>query len=143
MYYYLLAIAYIVNLLLFGILPSIGTYVMLPNSQSAYYIASLVLLISNLLSVIIALVGKSRLQLSTIISLSFIATCLTVYVIVLAALSPCLPLHDTIGGAIIAIGLFWLGAISQMGALSGSIPMYFLINNMHVFKSRQVCRSYC
>ncbi|CAF4701065.1 unnamed protein product, partial [Rotaria socialis] len=157
MYYYLLAIAYIVNLLLFGILPSIGTYVMLPYSQSAYYIASLVLPISSLLSVIIALVGKSRLQLSAIISLSFIATCLTVYVIVLAALSPCPPLHDTIGGAVIAIvcyftaelvysyirlvianrvrqeyerehGLFWLGAISQMGALSGSIPMYFLIN---------------
>ncbi|CAF1581173.1 unnamed protein product [Rotaria magnacalcarata] len=172
MYYYLLVIAYIVNLLLFGILPSIGTYVMLPYSQSAYYIASLVLPISSPLSVIIALVGKSRLQLSAIISLAFIATCLTVYVIVLAALSPCPPLHDTIGGAIIAIacyftaelvysyirlvianrvrqeyerehGLFWLGAISQMGALSGSIPMYFLINNMHVFKSRQVCQSYC
>jgi riboflavin transporter 2 len=78
MYYSLLALAYFTSIILFGILPSIGTYVMLPYSQYAYYISSIVLPISNPLSVIIALVGTSRLGFYNIIALCFTATCTTV-----------------------------------------------------------------
>lgn len=171
-YYFLLFVGFATNIILYGILPSIGTYVMLPYSHGAYYISSLVLPLSGPVSIIFGLVGRSRLQLPTIIGVHFIATCISIYIITIAALSPCPPLHDTISGAVIAIicyftavllysyirlvianlirqdfkhehGLFWLGAVSQMGVLSGSIPMYFLINNLHVFKSREVCRNYC
>lgn len=172
MYYFLLLITYFISIILFGILPSIGTYVMLPYSQRAYYISSIILPISNPLSVVVSLVYRTRLSLSMILTLCFTATCTALYVIVVATLSPCPPLHDTVGGAILvtasyfiaqllyyyirivianrirlefqpSTGLFWLGAVNQIGALSGSIPMYFLINTFQLFKSREVCQSYC
>ena len=172
MYYSLLLIIYFISIILFGILPSIGTYVMLPYSQRAYYISSIILPISNPLSIIVSVLYRTCLSLSMILALCFAATCTAVYVIVVATLSPCPPLHDTVGGAILVTtcyftaqliyyylrivianrirleyqpntGLFWLGAVNQVGALSGSIPMYFLINTFQLFKSREVCQIYC
>jgi riboflavin transporter 2 len=87
-------------------------------------------------------------------------------------LSPCPPLHDSAGGAVLIIscyflsnlayyyirlvignqirqeykresGLFWFGAASQMGSLVGAIPMCLLVNTYSVFKSRDVCKTYC
>ncbi|CAF1067076.1 unnamed protein product [Rotaria sordida] len=172
LYHSLLAIAYFSYIFLYGILPIIITYAMLPYSHTAFYISRIIPPITGPLSVIINRVNKNRLGLSSIIILCFIATCTSTYVIIIAILSPCPPLHDTVFGAIIALacvftsqllynyvrvvianrirqeykcnnGLFWLGAAFRMGALSGTIPMYVLINIFHIFKSREACRSYC
>ncbi len=108
----------------------------------------------------------------TISGLFIFATCISLYVTIIAFLSPSPPLHDSTGGGIIIIscyflaylffyyvrlvignrirreyqresGLFWLGAISQMGSLVGAIPMFLLVNVYDVFKSRNVCQAYC
>ncbi|CAF0855762.1 unnamed protein product [Rotaria sordida] len=171
-YYSLLIIAFLSSIILFGILPSIGTYAVLPYSQRAYYISSIILPISNPLSVLIGLFIRSILKYISIFILFTFATCVSLYVIIVAFLSPCPPFHDTTGGAILVIscyfltylvfyyirlvignrvrqeyqnhsGLFWLGAASQMGSLLGAIPMYLLINIYNKFKSRNACQVYC
>ncbi|CAF0914386.1 unnamed protein product [Rotaria sp. Silwood1] len=171
-YYILLIIGFLSSIILFGILPSIGTYAVLPYSQRAYYISSIILPISNPLSVLIGLFIRSILKYILIFILFILATCVSLYVIIVAFLSPCPPLHDTTEGAILVIGcyflaylifyyirlvignrvrqeyqrhsgLFWLGAASQMGSLVGAIPMYLLVNTFNVFKSRNACQVYC
>lgn len=171
-YYSLLSIAFASSIILFGILPAIGTYAVLPYSQRAYYISSIILPIANPLSVLIGLLIRHILNFFTIFILFIVATILSIYVIVVAFLSPCPPLHDTIGGGILIIscyfishlilyyirivignrirqeyrresGLFWLGASSQMGSLVGAIPMFLLVNVYEVFESRYVCQDYC
>ncbi|CAF2768968.1 unnamed protein product [Rotaria sp. Silwood2] len=171
-YHSLLIIGFLSSIILFGILPSIGTYAVLPYSQHAYYISSIILPISNPLSVLIGLFLRSILKYISIFILFILATCISLYVIIVAFLSPCPPLHDTAEGAILVIscyfvaylifyyirlvignrirqeyrrhsGLFWLGAASQMGSLVGAIPMYLLVNTYNVFKSRNACQVYC
>jgi hypothetical protein len=171
-YYSLLIIGFLTSIILFGVLPSIGTYAVLPYSQSAYYISSIILPISSPLSVLIGLFTRSILKFISITILFIFATCASLYVIIVAFLSPCPPLHDSTGGAILVVscyflaylafnyirlvignqirqeylresGLFWLGATSQMGSLVGAIPIYLLVNTFHVFKSRNVCQNYC
>ena len=171
-YYALLFIGFVSSIILFGILPSIGTYAVLPYSQRAYYISSILLPISNPLSVLIGLLVRSILKFTLICVLFAFAIGVSIYVIVVSFLSPCPPLHDSVGGGILVIscyflahlcmyyvrlvignrirqeyqresGLFWYGAASQMGSLVGAIPMFLLINVFNVFKSRNVCQSYC
>ena len=172
LYYGLLTIGFLSSIILFGILPSIGTYAVLPYSQRAYYISSLILPISNPLSVLIGLFLRSIVKFLWITVLFSVATCAAVYVLLVALLSPCPPLHDSTAGAVIVVacyfltylvlyyirlvignrirqeykresGLFWLGAASQMGSLVGAIPMYLLVNTFSVFQSRNVCQAYC
>ncbi|UJR36692.1 hypothetical protein I4U23_029409 [Adineta vaga] len=97
------------------------------------------------------------LNILTLTILFLFATFASIYVIIVAALSPCPPLHDSTGGAILVIvlgnrirqeypyesGLFWFGASSQFGSLIGAIPMYLLINVYNLFQSRNVCQTYC
>lgn len=171
-YHILLFIGFLSSIILFGILPSIGTYAVIPYSQRAYYISSIVLPISNPLSVLIGLFIRSILSFTSIFVLFILSVCASLYVIVVAFLSPCPPLHDTAIGATLVItcyflaylilyyvrlvignrirqeyqrnsGLFWLGAASQMGSLAGAIPMYALVNIANVFKSRYACQTYC
>ncbi|CAF0807026.1 unnamed protein product [Adineta ricciae] len=171
-YYILLAFGFLSSIIIYGILPSIGTYAVLPYSQRAYYISSLILPISNPLSVLLGIFLRSILSIFTLTILLICATCISMYVIVVAALSPCPPLHDSAGGAVLIIscyflayllfyyirlvlgnrirqefpresGLFWFGAASQFGSLVGAIPMYLLINVYNLFKSRAVCQAYC
>jgi riboflavin transporter 2 len=172
MYSSLLAVTFLSSTVLYGILPSIGTYAMLPYSQRTYYIASIVVAVCYPLAVLIGLIGRSILNTTVILALCFVATSATVYVVVVATLSPCPPLHDSIGGAILVVtlyclscllfyyirlvignrirqeykrdsGLFWLGAVGQLGSLGGAIPMYLLINIFKMFKSREACQMYC
>ena len=172
LYYGFLSIGFLSSIILFGILPSIGTYALLPYSQRAYYISSLILPISNPLSVLVGLFVRSIVKFVWIFVLFSVAACAAIYVLLVALLSPCPPLHDSAGGAVIVIscyflaylalyyirlvignrirqeyqresGLFWLGAASQMGSLVGAIPMYLLVNTYPVFESRNVCQAYC
>ena len=171
-YYALLFIGFVSSVILFGILPSIGTYAVLPYSQRAYYISSIILPISNPLSVLIGLFVRSILKFMIICLLFIFAIGVSIYVTVAAFLSPCPPLHDSVGGGVLIIscyflsylclyyvrlvignrirqqypresGLFWYGASSQMGSLVGAIPMFLLVNVFNVFKSRNVCEHYC
>ncbi|CAF1030086.1 unnamed protein product [Adineta ricciae] len=171
-YYILLTFGFLSSIIIYGILPSIGTYAVLPYSQRAYYIFSLILPISNPLSVLLGIFLRSILSIFTLTILLVCATCISIYVIVVAALSPCPPLHDSAGGAVLIIscyflayllfyyiklvlgnrirqefpresGLFWFGAASQLGSLVGAVPMYLLINVYNIFKSRAVCQAYC
>jgi riboflavin transporter 2 len=172
LYYALLVIGFCSSIILFGILPSIGTYTVLPYSQRAYYISSIILPISSPLSVLIGLFMRSILKFMTIFLLFIFAIGLSIYVTIVAFLSPCPPLHDSVGGGILIItcyflanlllnyvrlvignrirqeyqresGLFWYGATSQMGSLFGAIPMFLLVNVYKVFKSRDFCKAYC
>lgn len=171
-YYALLFIGFVSSVILFGILPSIGTYAVLPYSQRAYYISSIILPISNPLSVLIGLFVRSILKFMIICLLFVFAIGVSIYVTVVAFLSPCPPLHDSVGGGILIIscyflsylclyyvrlvignrirqqypresGLFWYGAASQMGSLVGAIPMFLLVNVFSVFQSRNACERYC
>ncbi|CAF1248057.1 unnamed protein product [Adineta steineri] len=171
-YYGLLIIGSLSSLIIYGILPAIGTYAVLPYSQRAYYISSLILPISNPFSVLIGVFIRSILNFITISIIFIIATCISIYVIIVAFLSPCPPLHDSTGGAILVIscyflayllfyyirlvignrirqeyphesGLFWYGAATQMGTLIGAVPMYLLVNVYNVFQSRNACQAYC
>lgn len=171
-YHTFLFFGFFSSIILFGILPSIGTYAVLPYSQRAYYISSIILPLSNPLSVLIGLFVRSILKCITVSILFIFAVCFSVYVMIVSFLSPCPPLHDTPGGGILVIscyffahllfqyirlvignrirqeypresGLFWFGATSQMGSLVGAIPMFLLINVYDVFKSRNVCQEYC
>jgi riboflavin transporter 2 len=139
---------------------------------SSSYISTIILPIPNPLSILIGLFMAAILKFLTITGLFIFATCISLYVIIVAFLSPSPPLHDSTGGGIIIIscyflaylffyyvrlvignrirreyqresGLFWLGAISQMGSLVGAIPMFLLVNVYEVFKSRNVCQAYC
>jgi riboflavin transporter 2 len=172
LYYGLLCLGFLSSIILFGILPSIGTYALLPYSQRAYYISSLILPISNPLSVLIGLFVRSIVRFLWIFVLFGVATCAAIYVLLVALFSPCPPLHDSAAGAVIVIscyfltylalyyirlvignrirqeyqrqsGLFWFGAASQMGSLVGAIPMYLLVNTYSVFESRNACQAYC
>jgi len=171
-YYSLLVISFLSSIILFGVLPAIGTYAVLPYSQRAYFVSSIVLPIANPLSVLIGLVVRHILNFITISILFVVAFILSIYVMIVAFLSPCPPLHDTVGGGILIIscyfcshlilyyirlvignrirqeyrhesGLFWLGASSQMGTLLGAIPMFLLVNVYEVFESRYACQDYC
>jgi riboflavin transporter 2 len=171
-YYALLFMGFVSSIILFGVLPSIGTYAVLPYSQRVYYISSIILPIANPLSVLLGLFMRSILKFLILFILFIFAICLSVYVTIVAFLSPCPPLHDSTGGGVLIIscyflaylsfyyvrlvignrirqeyqresGLFWLGATSQMGSLVGAIPMFLLVNTYNVFKSRNVCQAYC
>jgi hypothetical protein len=167
-----LLLTFFSSVILYGILPSIGTYIMLPYSQRAYYISSILLPVLNPFSVLMGYMIGSILRFIFVFILFLVAVCATTYVVIVAALSPCPPLHDTVIGAVLVIvyyliaqlifyyirliignrirqefkrdsQLFWLGTASQLGSLAGAIPMYLLVNTYKVFKSRNVCQTYC
>ncbi|CAF0977099.1 unnamed protein product [Didymodactylos carnosus] len=162
-YYVLSSTSYFMCIILFGILPAIGTYTMLPYGQRAYYVSSLLLPLASPLSVGFILL-RSIIRLPLILFLLLIGTCLSIYALIVASQSPCPVLHDTVGGAIIVIsayflaqlifnylrlvignrvrqeyhkesGLFWLGAISQMGDETANIENQQPAANKQVFDS--------
>jgi hypothetical protein len=98
---------------------------------------------------------------------------LGVFIIIIAAQSPCPWLADSLHGALIMVvtkilttviiayiritigncikaewsnddkGMFYFGATSQIGSVLGTIPMYLLINVFNVFTDRKPCQIYC
>jgi hypothetical protein len=83
-YYSLLLVGFLTNIIVYGILPSIGTYAVLPYSQRAYYISSLILPLSSPVSVLIGLFIGSALKLISIFILFIFSAGVSLYVIIVA-----------------------------------------------------------
>lgn len=159
------------SIILFGCLPSLTTYALLPYGQKTFYYSSMLTPLGYTLALIISARWTTLTTSATIIG-SSIGFCLCLFVMVIAKQSPCPWWHDTIhGGAIMVLvwfvatviiayvriaighriklewedekGMFFFGVSIQLGLLLGSIPMYFLINVFGAFKDREPCHIYC
>ena len=170
-FYILQAFNVINSAILFGCLPTLITYSVLPYGQQAFYYCSIIYPISYPLS---ALCGIIRPVISIWwVTIGSIIGCLVcAFIIVLAFQSPCPIWADTVHGGIIMItawflssfilsyvriasgnwiklayagenGLFYYGVSVQMGLVFGSIPMYLVINIFELLQDRSPCVTYC
>jgi riboflavin transporter 2 len=157
--------------ILFGCLPSLITYSLLPYGQKAFYYCSILFPISYPLS---ALYGFLRPTLSTfwITIGSIFGYFVCFFIIMVAFQSPCPIWADTVHGGVVMImawfissfvlgyirvssgnriklawkkdnGLFYFGLSVQMGLIFGVVPMYLFINVYGILKDRQPCVTYC
>ncbi|CAF2125116.1 unnamed protein product [Rotaria magnacalcarata] len=155
----------------FGCLPTLVTYSILPYGQKTLYYCNILFPISYSLA---ALYGFIRPTISTFwIIMNSICGCLIcAFIIVVAFQSPCPIWADTLHGGIIIIaawclssfilayvrvasgnriklawkkdnGLFYYGLNIQIGMILGVVPMYLLINIYQLLKERQPCDIYC
>jgi riboflavin transporter 2 len=170
--FYILQLFNVLNsAILFGCLPTLITYSVLPYGQKAFYYCSVLSPISYPLS---ALYGILRPTLSifwiTIGSIFGYFICL--FIIIVAFQSPCPIWADTLHGGIIMItawfissfvlgyirvasgnriklawkndnGLFYFGLSVQLGLIFGVVPMYLVINVYQILKDRHPCITYC
>jgi riboflavin transporter 2 len=157
--------------ILFGCLPTLITYALLPYGQKAFYYCCILYPISYPLSVLLGFIYPTLSTCWIIIgSLFGWLTCF--YIIIVAFQSPCPIWADTLHGGIIMItawfisalilayvrvssgnriklawskrsGLFHFGLSVQMGIIFGVLPMYLVINVYELLKDRQPCMTYC
>jgi len=170
-FYILQAFNVMNSAILFGCLPTLITYSLLPYGQKAFYYCSILFPIAYPLS---ALVGFIRPTISTcwIIIGSLFGWIICFFIIITAFQSPCPIWADTLHGGIIMIiawfissfvlayvriasgnriklswskenGLFHFGLSVQMGIIFGVVPMYLVINVYELLKDRQPCVTYC
>jgi riboflavin transporter 2 len=170
-FYILQAFNVVNSAILFGCLPALITYALLPYGQKAFYYCSVLSPISYPLS---ALCGLIRPTLSTfwVVICSLFGFVICLFIIMIAFQSPCPIWADTTHGAVIMIaawfissftfayvriasgnriklawpkenGLFFFGLSVQMGIIFGVLPMYLIINIYQLLKDRQSCMSYC
>ncbi len=159
------------SLILFGLLPPLIPYIILPYGQKAFYYSTLIYSLAYPLALLFS-VMKGTISLAGTIIGSIIGCLLAVFMIIIASQSPCPWWADTIHGALIMIsiymcctviiayvritignrlknewanekGLFYFGVTVQLGSLIGTIPIYLLINVFHVFIDRKPCQIYC
>ena len=157
--------------ILYGCLPTLITYALLPYGQKAFYYCSILSPISYPLS---AFYGIVRPTLSTfwIVSGSIFGSLVAFFIVFIAFQSPCPIWADTLHGGIIMIiawftssfvlayvrvasgnriklawpkenGLFYFGLSVQMGIIFGVVPMYLVINIYELLQDRQPCVTYC
>ncbi|CAF4194356.1 unnamed protein product [Rotaria socialis] len=168
---FLLLINIINSTMLFGCLPSLSTYALLPYGQKAFYYSSLFTPAAYSVALLINLRWETITLRATVIG-SAIGLMLCIFIIIIATQSPCPWWSDTTHGAIIIAiswflatliiaflritighriklewkddqGMFYFGASIQLGLLLGAIPMYFLVNVFNVFTDREPCVIYC
>ncbi|KAK9402811.1 solute carrier family 52 riboflavin transporter member 2-like [Crotalus adamanteus] len=166
---YLLVLLGVSNALTNGVLPSVQTYSCLPYGNTAYHLSVVFSNIANPVACFIAmfLLCRSSLALSAI---SAAGCVFGVYLMVLAALSPCPPLYDShVGVALVVLawilfsGLFsylkvvigsllheaghtallWCGAVIQAGSLLGALAMFPPTSVYRFFQRGQDCVDNC
>ena len=154
-----------------GLLPPLTAYSLLPYGQKALYYFTLLSPLTSPAALLLSLRWATISIGLTIIGSIFGCT-LCVFIIIIAAQSPCPWWADSLHGAIIIVfiqiltavtisyiritignciktewsndkGMFYFGATVQVGSLVGTIPMYLLVNVFNVFTDRKPCESYC
>ena len=156
---------------LYGCLPTLITYSLLPYGQKAFYYCSVLFPIAYPLSALYGIV-RPTLSMTWIVLGSLFGSVFCAFIIFVAFQSPCPIWADTVHGGIVMIvawfvstftfayvriasgnriklawgkesGLFYFGVSVQMGIVFGVLPMYLLINVFEVLKDRQPCVTYC
>ncbi|CAF0836294.1 unnamed protein product [Didymodactylos carnosus] len=170
-FFLLLFICIISASFIFGILPTLITYALLPYGQKAFYYCIILGPLAFPLAAFLSM------KFPTVSTTRIVSGCITgcfgcIYIIIIAFQSPCPIMSDTVHGGVIIIGiwfvssfifgyvrmasanrirrfwkgksgLFWLGVAGQLGICLGVIPMYFIINTFNLLKDRQPCQTYC
>ncbi|XP_013907762.1 PREDICTED: solute carrier family 52, riboflavin transporter, member 2-like [Thamnophis sirtalis] len=166
---YLLGLLGVSNALTNGVLPSVQSYSCLPYGNTAYHLSVVFGNIANPVACFGAMFLLCRSSL--VLSLISAAGCVFgVYLMVLAALSPCPPLLGSHAGVALVVmawtffsslfayvkvaissllheaghaGLLWCGAVIQAGSLLGALVMFPPTSVYHLFKSGQDCVDNC
>lgn len=156
---------------IFGFLPSLITYSLLPYGQKVFYYCSLLFPLAYPLS---AMLGFIYPTISTfwIIICSLFGWLICIFITIISIQSPCPIWADTLHGGIIMIaawsissfvlayarlasgnriklswakesGLFHFGVSVQVGMLVGALPMYVVINIYELLQDRLPCVTYC
>ncbi|UJR11697.1 hypothetical protein I4U23_015878 [Adineta vaga] len=159
------------SLILFGILPPLVTYIVLPYGQKALYYSSFLGTLGYSL-VLLLNVKRPYLSMHQTILGSICGCILASFLIIIAVQSPCPWWADTVHGAFITVfihfistmfiayiritignrikdhwsnekGLFYFGITIQLGSVIGTIPIFLLVNVFEVFVAREPCQTYC
>ena len=160
--YYILQLFNMINsALVFGCLPTLITYSLLPYGQKAFYYCSVLFPTAYPMSAIYALV-RPKISITVVILGTVVGYSICIFIITCAYQSPCPIWADTLHGGIIMIiawltasfilsyvriasgnriklawgkesGLFYYGLCVQMGVVLGVIPMYLIINVYQLF----------
>ena len=151
--------------ILFGLLLSIATYVLMPYGHRVFYLGTI---LSPWILILVWLIGikKPRLTkryLCLLLSLGSFAFAFELFV---AFRSPCPPWVNSTGGGVLILtvwlstylffgyarltianqarvhspnGMFWFGVQVQAGALIGSVVAYLLVETFALFRERSPC----
>ncbi|XP_037884721.1 solute carrier family 52, riboflavin transporter, member 3-A isoform X1 [Glossina fuscipes] len=144
-----------------GVFNSIQSYSCLPYGSAAYHLSATLSVIANPIACFLA-IFLGRTSLRSICTLTGLASLLTIYVLVTAAMSPKPPLVNSEMGKILVIfiwtlliglvsyiklsistvmhsqggkSLVWTGCVVQVGSLVGSLLIFVLINFTGSFKA--------
>lgn len=159
------------SFVLFGILPSLTTYSLLPYGQNVFYYFCILNSVAYALALVIT-IKWATLSISMTVLASIVGSIMAAFIIAIAKQSPCPWWADTLFGATIVQtvwalvtiliaylrittgnyiktewaddrGMFYFGITVQLGLFFGAVPMYFLINVFEVFVDRKPCEVYC
>lgn len=154
---------------LFGVLLSISTYVLMPYGHQMFYLGTILspwmLSLTWIFGIIKPFLAKRYLLLMIILgSITFS------FDLVIAFKSPCPPLVNTTKGNILVLfiwlstyvllgyprliianyarayssnGMFWFGVHVQLGALIGSVIAYLMIETFSLFREQLPCEQTC
>ncbi|XP_048471864.1 solute carrier family 52, riboflavin transporter, member 2 [Rhincodon typus] len=166
---YLLILLAVSNALTNGVLPSIQTYSCLPYGSTTFHLAVVLGNLANPLACFVAMFALARSSIGLGV-LAFLGLLCGVYILTLAAFSPCPPLLGNSMGVVLVViawmlftGLFsylkvvigsilheaghlalvWCGASIQVGSLIGALVMFPLVSVYQLFTSGQACVDTC
>ncbi|CAF1336008.1 unnamed protein product [Rotaria sordida] len=159
------------SFVLYGILPSLSTYSLLPYGQKVFYYFCVLNPLSYSISLLVSVKWSTLSVRMTIIG-TIIGSIIAIFIIIIATQSPCPWWADTLHGALIMLavwfvmtiiiaylrittgnlikgewleekGMFYFGITVQLGLFMGAVPMYLLINVFNMFIDRKPCQIYC
>jgi hypothetical protein len=170
-FYILQSFNVINSAILFGCLPTLITYSLLPYGQKAFYYCSILYPISYPLSALAGVI-RPTISICWVVIGSIFGCFICFFIIIIAFQSPCPIWADTLHGGIVMAsawfissfvlayvrvasgnrikltwpkesGLFHFGLSVQMGIIFGVVPMYLVINVYGLLKDREPCVTYC
>lgn len=149
-----------------GVLASVQSFSCLPYGSVAYHLSVNLSMMSNPIACFIAIFLPSW-RVSSVVMWTVFSSVWTVYILAAALLSPYPPLVGHTFGAVLIVfswtvfvgsvsyvkaciagilrrsggnkGLFWGGAISQVGSFVGGVVTFILVNFTDLFKSGSHC----
>ncbi|CAF3991670.1 unnamed protein product [Rotaria sp. Silwood1] len=151
--------------ILFGMLFSVATYVLMPYGHEIFYLGTI---ISPWMFTIVWIIGiiKPIIAKRYLLILIILGSITFVFDMIATFKSPCPPFVGTTKGSILILiiwlstyillgyprlvianyvriystnGMFWFGANVQLGALIGSIVAYLLVETFSLFRERKAC----
>ncbi|CAF0969462.1 unnamed protein product [Adineta ricciae] len=157
--------------ILYGCLPTITTYSMLPYGQRAFYYCSILYPLAYPLAAMLAWF-RQTISIFWVSAGSIIGCFICGFIIFIACQSPCPIWADTTHGGVIMVlawfsstfilayvriasgnniklywkkesGLFYFGFTVQTGIIFGVLPFFLIINVFNLLKDRKPCITYC